>query len=174
MFLLHGYHRLHPWWEYTDLSPLSQPCLGSRSASNATQWESRSKVKSITISRHQISNKHVLKWRERKNRERLYNTKIQTAAHEASNFQPPGKAWQISAALTAFPQPLGYDPNWKRVANRDRPWSAFIWPSLDLLEWVHRRAMKMITGLESHEDRLTEFSLQRRRLEEDLIAPSST
>lgn len=121
MFLLHGYHRLHPWWEYTDLSPLSQPCLGSRSASNATQWESRSKVKSITISRHQISNKHVLKLRERKNRERPHNTKIQTAAHEASNFQPPGKAWQISAALTAFPQPLGYDPNWKWVANRDRP-----------------------------------------------------
>lgn len=76
--------------------------------------------------------------------------------------------------LAAFPQPLGYDPNWKQVAETDGPWSAFIWPSLDLLEWVHRRAMKIITGLEWYGDRVRElrlFSVHKRRLG-DLTAPS--
>ena len=51
-------------------------------------------------------------------------------------------------------------------------WSTQHRKDVELLEWVQRRAMKMIKGLESYENRLRElslFSLEKRRFQGDLI-----
>lgn len=102
-----------------------------------TEWESRSKVKSVTISRHQISTS-TLRLKERKIHKGQYSTETQIAAHEASKPQPAGRAWQVPTAMgrscsCSFPSATGL-----QILMRTGCWDRWT------LVWLHMTILTLV------------------------------